>query len=361
MTQDEAENIIRALMPKCLSTLQTEVFQRSWQKLSYNKIASDLSHQYSYIKDVGAELWKLLSQALGIKVTKTNLQNALRKYVQQEQIGNHLPASSQHKRVDWGEAPDTYQFHGRQKQLETLEQWIAQERCRLVAIAGMGGIGKTMVAARLTQQLADTDMFDVVVWRSLRQAPPLINLLLELVSAIAPQQSPLVQLDVTMRQLLEQLRHHRCLLILDNVEAVFSGSELAGTYRPGYEDYGWLFQQLGAGQHQSSVLLISREIPAEVAIQEGSAAAVRLLRLESLSFDEGEIILADKGLIPAEQAQGKELIKRYRGNPLALQIVATPIKELFNSNIAAFFAQEALLFTEIRGLIAQQFNRLSSF
>ncbi len=201
MTQDEAENIISAL-PKCLNTLQTEVLRGSLQNLSYNKIASDLSHQYSYIKDVGAELWKLLSQELGIKITKTNLQNALRKYVQQEQIGNHLSSSSQHKRVDWGEAPDAYQFHGRQKQLETLEQWIAQ-RCRLVAIADMGGIGKTMVAARLTQQLADTDMFDVVVWRSLRQAPPLINLLLELVSAmatqsavlgIAPEQSPLVQL-----------------------------------------------------------------------------------------------------------------------------------------------------------------------
>ncbi len=87
-----------------------------------------------------------------------------------------------------------------------------------------------------------------------------------------------------MQTLLEQLRRHRCLLILDNVEAVLSGSELVGTYRDGYEGYGWLFQQLGEGQHQSSVLLTSCEIPAEVDNLAGLTTPVRLLRLEQLSI-----------------------------------------------------------------------------
>lgn len=49
--------------------------------------------------------------------------------------------------------------------------------------------------------------------------------------AIAPDQSLPIRLDAMIRQLLEQLRRHRCLLILDNVEAVLQGSELVGTYR----------------------------------------------------------------------------------------------------------------------------------
>jgi DNA replication protein DnaC len=69
--------------------------------------------------------------------------------------------------VEWGEAPDVSQFCGRQAQLDTLEQWMMQDRCRLVAIVGMGGIGKTMLVTQLTQQLADADHFQVVVWRSL--------------------------------------------------------------------------------------------------------------------------------------------------------------------------------------------------
>lgn len=140
-----------------------------------------------------------------------------------------------------------------------------------------------------------------------------------------------------------------------------SSSKLVGTYRAGYEDYGWLFQQLGEGRHQSSILLTSREIPLEVAIPSGATAPVRVLRLESLSPEEGETILATKGLtFQAAQSQVRELIKRYQGNPLALEIVVTPLKDLFDGNIAAFLAQETLLFKDIRGLLTQQFNRLSS-
>ncbi|NEQ28678.1 MAG: hypothetical protein F6K28_58885, partial [Microcoleus sp. SIO2G3] len=178
-------------------------------------------------------------------------------------------------------------------------------------------------------------------------------------AGVTPNQFPL-RLDEMMRQLLEQLRSHRCLLILDNVESVLSSSELAGTYRSSYEDYGWLFQQLGQGRHQSSVLLTSREVPAELAIQEAPTAPVRLLRLEPLSIEEGEAILAKKGLsFHFQQTQVRELIERYQGNPLALEIVATPLKDLFDGNIVTFLAEETLLFKDIRGLLAQQFDRLS--
>jgi hypothetical protein len=178
--------------------------------------------------------------------------------------------------------------------------------------------------------------------------------------AIDPERSQSQPLDVTMRQLLEQLRYRRCLLVLDNVETVFLSKKLVGTYRSGYENYGWLFQQLGEGQHQSSILLTSREIPTEVAVSESSTASIRLLRLEPLSIEEAETILVAKGLtIPAEQPQVQELIKRYQGNPLALKMVAELLKDLFDRNIAAFLAQETLLFKDIRDLLAHQFDRLS--
>src|SRR5439155_1616262 len=44
---------------------------------------------------------------------------------------------------DWGEAPHLDQFYGREKELVELEQWIVGDRCRLVAVLGIGGIGKT--------------------------------------------------------------------------------------------------------------------------------------------------------------------------------------------------------------------------
>lgn len=359
MTLEEALAIVTtALAPQSLSGLQIDVFRGAWNKESYQKISLKLNHEYSYIKDVGAELWQMLTQKLGIQVTKLNLQGVLTQYVQQGQM--RVSASPQRRHVDWGEAPDVSQFCGRRAQLAMLEQWVMQDRCRLIAIAGMGGIGKTMVVTQLTQQLVDSDQFEVVVWRSLRQALPLVEFLAELLQAIAPDQPCPLRLDAMMRQLLEQLRRQRCLLILDNVEAVLCGSELIGTYRPGSEDYGWLFQQLGEGRHQSSVLLTSREIPAEIAIQEGPTAAVRLLRLERLSVEEGKAILAAKGLsVQTEQVQVQKLIERYQGNPLALKLAATAIQNLYGSNIAAFLVEETQLFKDIHDLLAHQFDRLS--
>ncbi|MBD2000267.1 AAA family ATPase [Leptolyngbya sp. FACHB-541] len=358
MTFEEALAIVTpALAPQSLSELQLSVFRGAWNKESYQKISLKLNHEYSYIKDVGAELWQLLSRKLGIQVTKLNLQSVLMQYAQQGQM-QEQSASSQYSCVDWGEAPDVSQFCGRRAQLAVLEQWIVQDRCRLVAIAGIGGIGKTMLATQLTQQLVDSDQFEVVVWRSLRQATPLIDFLSELLQAVAPDPSYPLRLDAMIRQLLEQLRRQRCLLILDNVEAVLGGSELIGTYRLGYEDYGWLFQQLGEGRHQSSILLTGRETPTEIAIQESPTAAVRLLQLEPLSIEEGRAILAAKGLsVQTEQVQ--KLVERYQGNPLALKLAATAIQSFYDDNVAAFLVEESQLFKDMHDLLFHQFDHLS--
>jgi hypothetical protein len=68
-----------------------------------------------------------------------------------------------------GEALDVPTFYGREPELATLARWVVEEGCRLVSVLGMGGIGKPALAVRAMQQLAGH--FDVVVFRSLRDAP----------------------------------------------------------------------------------------------------------------------------------------------------------------------------------------------
>src|SRR6266851_981064 len=62
--------------------------------------------------------------------------------------------SATERRQDWGEAPDTTGFVGRFDELALLSNWVLDERARLIAVVGMGGIGKTMLAARLAQRVA---------------------------------------------------------------------------------------------------------------------------------------------------------------------------------------------------------------
>jgi transcriptional regulator with XRE-family HTH domain len=55
---------------------------------------------------------------------------------------------------DWGEAPDVLGFVGRAEELATLRAWVLEEHCRLAAVLGIGGIGKTALVARLAQDVA---------------------------------------------------------------------------------------------------------------------------------------------------------------------------------------------------------------
>jgi WD40 repeat protein/DNA-binding Xre family transcriptional regulator/DNA-binding HxlR family transcriptional regulator len=263
------------------------------------------------------------------------------------------------KRQSWGEAIDVSIFYGRSLELATLRQWIVSDNCRLIALIGMGGIGKTALSVKLAQLLQD--QFEFLIWRSLRNAPPIQDLLTDLISFFSQEQENVVLeiLDRQISRLIEYLRSSRCLLILDNAESILCHDERAGTYRPGYEGYGQLFRCLGETIHQSCLVLTSREKPREINIKEGKNSPIRSLRLSGLTQVESQIILAEKGCSVSEE-ECQILVEYYAGNPLALKIVATTIQDLFDGNAVQFLQQGTIVFGDISDLLEQQFNRLST-
>jgi class 3 adenylate cyclase/DNA-binding XRE family transcriptional regulator len=137
--------------------------------------------------------------------------------------------------VDWGEAIDVPALYGREAELATLEQWVLADRCRTVALLGLGGIGKTCLALKLTHQLASR--FDAVVFRSLRNAPQPGMLLDDLILVVSAQQaSPATDVPDKIAQILQLMRARRCLLVLDNLETVMQVGGRAGAYREGYTE-----------------------------------------------------------------------------------------------------------------------------
>ncbi|BAC92297.1 NB-ARC domain-containing protein [Gloeobacter violaceus] len=270
------------------------------------------------------------------------------------------PVPPRGARQDWGEAVDVSLFYGRTEELATLEGWLVRERCRLVALLGMGGIGKSTLAVKLARQTQEH--FEHLVWRSLRNAPPLGELLGELIECLcdSPQVNLPAGTEGRLSKLMECLRRSRTLLILDNGESLLSGAEQTGTYREGCEAYAELFRQVGEVPHASCLILTSREKPKEVASLEGASLPVRSLRLGGLREDEGEAILEAKGLSGSPDER-RSLVECYRGNPLALKIVSTSIQELFGGAIGEFFVHGAVVFNGIRNLLEQQFDRLTHF
>jgi len=262
-------------------------------------------------------------------------------------------------RIDWGEAPHTEQFHGREKELAELHRWLVDDHCRLVAILGMGGMGKTSLAATLVDLVQEN--YDYVFWRSLHNAPPLESILQEGIQFVSDQQRTVLPaaLDRQITLLIEYLRTRRCLLVLDNVESILQGGSQAGHYREGYEGYGRLLQRIGESRHQSCLLVTSREKPQEVALLEGEAVAVRSFHLAGLLPGDGRGILNDKGLQGTEH-HWEVLIIHYGGNPLALKLVGQVIREVFGGSIMTFLKDGEMFFRDIRDVLEQQVERLSA-
>lgn len=86
---------------------------------------------------------------------------------------------------DWGEAPDVGVFYGRTQELTTLKQWIVQDYCRVVALLGMGGIGKTATSVKLVEQIQGE--FEYFIWRSLRYTPIPESLFANIISIFSHQ------------------------------------------------------------------------------------------------------------------------------------------------------------------------------
>lgn len=262
------------------------------------------------------------------------------------------PLITANRQQDWGAAIDVSIFHGRTEELATLEHWVLQDRCRLIAILGMGGIGKTALSVKLAQRLQND--FDLVIWRSLRNAPPLATLLAELVPFLSQQQ----QIEPGIRPLLQCLKRTRCLVVLDNMEAMLQPGQQAGYFRPGYEDYGDLLQIVGESSHQSCLLLTSREKPAAIAMFEGADLLVRSLPIGG-SLATALALIEDQQL-SGTGAQKQALCQHYSCSPLALKITASSIQDLFAGDIAQFLAEETIVFNGVRRLLDRQFERLSN-
>lgn len=402
MNAEEALSIIETVLSnERLNKLQATILRDTWNDLPYQETARKLGYELGYVKQTGSQLWRSLSTAFGEKVSKANLHAVIKRHLINRAVSNQeansqattpeavsprwarSPMTSTRTLTDWGEAADVSIFYGRNHELATLERWTMRDRCRLVGLFGMGGIGKTALSIKLAQQVieaggqtavafspqgrAENELiapFEFVIWRSLRNAPPIRSLMADLILFLSQRQETVIpdRLDQQILQLLDYLRRHRCLLILDNAETVMQPGDRDGGYLPGYEGYGHLLRCVGETEHQSCLILTSREKPKGFAPKEGETLPVRSLQLTGLPATIGRELFQFKGQFSGTTADWHALVNQYAGNPLALKIVATAIADFFDGSIARFleFSQQGnSIFGDIRDLLARQIGRLS--
>ncbi|MBE9162809.1 NB-ARC domain-containing protein [Tychonema sp. LEGE 06208] len=387
------DNLALTTTGKHLDSLQKAILRGAWNNQKYKEIAQEHHRSEKYVKEVGFKLWKLLSVALGEEqVCKANFRAKLENLrvgnislfgngcihignisADSSQSSKKLQSEPQDKdkfneptsntkpkvRQDLSDAPEPNLFYNRTSELSTLENWILG-RTRLITIYGLSGIGKTALTLQLIPQIQHE--FDRIIWRSLRDAPPLASLQTDLIKFCrggAPVPAPYPEEMATTGRLplLEYLRSHRCLLILDDIQTIFSSQQLAGNYQPGYENYGPFFKQIAESSHNSCLILLSWEKPREIAAVEGENRPCKSLQLNGLG-PEAQEIFREKGL--AEPEKWSQLIDLYRGNPLWLNIIATLIQDLFGGSVSEFLSYDTLFLGDLESLLQQQCDRLTA-
>lgn len=386
-----ADDIIFSKTGKHLNHLQEGILRGTWQRQKYPEIAKTCYRSEAHVKKVASKLWKLLSETLGEDINQSNFRYTVERwkvsivsshfgdYAQvgkfsvcekkshpSEILNKEKPNQSiynhTHPKVhlDLSDSPEPNRFYNRTSEPSTLKQWILENRTRLITLLGLTGIGKTALTVQLIQQIQDE--FDYIIWRSLRNAPPLQTLQTDLIqfcrggAPVPAPSTPEERATTGGLPLLEYLRSHRCLIILDDVQMIFSTGQLAGYYQPGYENYGTFFKQLAELSHNSCFILLSWEKPTEIAVLEGQNPACRTLQLNGLRT-EAEEIFRKKGL--AEPEKWSELIALYQGNPSWLNIVAGTIQDLFSGSVSEFLSYDSLLLGDLESLLHQHFQRLS--
>ena len=341
-----------------LTDIQKMVLKGAMHNNTYEEIADQEGYSDKYLKrDVGPKLWHLLSDALGEKVSKKNFRTALERKLAVSQSKSLKRTDLTNMHQDWGKVDDIPIFYGRTQELATLEQWIVNDRCRLVALLGMRGIGKTALSIVLAKQIHPE--FEYIIWRSLSHVPPVEDLLTDLIRFLTNQQEPELPKDLSTRtsQLLDLLRKHRCLIILDGAETLLCSGNSAGEYKENCKGYVQLLKDIGGISHQSCLILTSREKPKHLSLHEGENLPVRSFQLTGLKKDEAQHFFQVNGLSGSE-SQYKKLTNLYRGNPLLLKIISVTIQDMFDGNILNFLASKIVVTSEVRDFLDRDFKRL---
>jgi WD40 repeat protein len=382
LTANASEMLDKLLRLGSLTDLQHTVLRKAWEGKTYSEIAQDLGYDAGYVRDTGAKLWRHLSDTLSLEISKANFRSQIQIYFQTTPTTEpetllaaltHNPASSSIHTVESRPLvvssiglpfPLHNDFYGREQEQAELTDWIEQQNCHLLAILGMGGIGKTT----LTQYLAQTlqPKFERVIWRSLQNAPPVREVIADILGALGHLDDEIRwedHLEHSLALLLSYLRQHRCLLILDNLETILCSHERTGDYRAGYEEYELLFAHVAQIPHQSCLIITSREKLKAISTYEEQSKHVRSMTLSGLSTQAVQQMFESYGFSSNDSEDWEQFANHYAGNPLALKLVSGTVRGLFDGDLSEFrklLAQGIAVSDSVYDLLNQQFRRLSS-
>lgn len=341
---DIADSLVVTATGKHLSDLQRRILEDVWQRQTYSEIARRLRYTEGHIKDVASQLWRVLSQALDERVTKSNSRSVLERYWQDDSARLELVAPI-------GELQDVIPgFVGRDAAIAHLNQLIAQGQ-RAIVLQGEGGIGKTTLA----QQYLENQQFETVLELLMAKETENITPAEQVVEEWLRQDfqvEPGQDFGVTLDRLKRQLRERQVGVLIDNLEPAL---DARGRFGPNHSRYGDLLRILCDPKGKTVTLLTSRDRLCE------TGATVTHYRLPGLSLETWQLFLEQRGVdrSPATLT----MHRAYGGNAKAMNILAGAISGDFDGDSHAYWqanGADPLTALDLKNLVTSQVMRLKA-
>ncbi len=344
-----------------LSDLQCCILKQVWGGKTYRAIATIAGYSEGHVKDVASQLWRLLSDILGERITKGNyrsrlvywLKRAKRKMVHvAEEAWPRVSQANQLIASPLQPPPINPHFIGRADALAALNS-ISNQGHKIILIQGEGGLGKTTLAQHYLRQAT----FDIILeWRIAQETSSLTNVenILDEWLRQDFNDEPGQDLSISLSRLKRHLKQQRVGILIDNLEPALDGN---GQFVSEARCYIELLTLLADFSINATTLITSRDRLCEPGIK---AYHYRLPRLTLTDwqqcFNYHQLSLTTDEIL-------QHLHRVYGGNAKAMEILCSTVQTDFNGNLTSYwqaYGSDPLAEIDLKNLVISQINRLQS-
>jgi tetratricopeptide (TPR) repeat protein len=332
-----------------LTHLQSTILELAWQGQKYGTIAESFGYTEGHIKDVGAQLWKLLSELLGEKVTKSNFQTIMKRlpHVKQLKELHELNHRESLKCRDRDPQRELLQrdFIGRDEAITHI-QTLERQGAKIVLIQAQGGVGKTTLARRYLEQEFG-EYLEFAIAKETQNITSVESLVEERLRQL--DEEPGREFGISLDRLKRKLKATRIGILIDDLEPALDAQ---GKFIPAHRRYVELMQALADPALQSLTLITSRDRLCEAAIN------LTHYHLPSLAIGAWQDFFDDM-TVNVETLCAMH--KAYGGNAKAMQIMKSAIAVDFDGDMRSYwreYGNDPLLHSDLVDLVTSQFQRL---
>lgn len=342
------DNISVQIKDRGLTDAEAVALRAAWENIKYTKAITESGYSYSesYVRsDAGRNLWRMLSDYYGVKITKLNFRDYF------EYNPDLLVTTTVSSDILGGNLPSVDVFVGRTNEIKQLKQSSKTNQC--ICISGMSGIGKSSLAAKVISHLAKkTSLYDFFVWLPVHYQPDLRNLLRKLLLYLGKggNASSLSSQDLS-DLLLQFLQQNRCLIVLDEVDSMI-GLESPPDIR---EEYQIFFRRMVEEQHQSCLWLTAKNFVEELSMYQQMRLPIKIMHLGSLPLEDAQQFIESHGI--TFDADWEKMTHACMGNPLLMQAVLKKVLKAQEGKASLISEKTSLALDEFEYVLKRLFEK----